>query len=320
MIACHGKCSVKWNGDFEFGVADSDSIDPDRVAPARAVGAAFVSGRDTCAVVHMDRTGECEYFNVMGSVVMSANGHVSELEPNNPWTLCGPGVEDARLVSGLCRQTRAYGVSVCPFSGHQAAFGYIAGTLLGAGKEKPRMTRFCAPYDDWIEAEYQDFDPKLEGDGYGRMAHLVQARIPVFNQMMRTPSIRAFYGRVLSTGRWWGIPVFLMLQETALKYFPSEILGVRNYAATWVPVEVANTDMFKEASGYKVDVVKIFIASELTPGLGSFLRFHQLMGKEDFVASSDPIDMGIPDTIPVFRWSRAYNVSKDLFDEVRSES
>lgn len=317
MKVRYGNHSVEWDGDFKFGVATHNDFELEQVAPARAVGAAFLSGLRTCPVVHADMDGECSYFNVSGPCVLPSKGNLPRIPKNMSWVLCGPGVEDSQLVSSLCRRATGNTVYVSPISGPLAAFGYLVGALTIEGKVKPRMTRFCEPRCDSMDLECQKYDHRLEGDGFGRMAHLIQARTPVINQMMRTPSISAFYGRILSTDRWWGEPIFLMLADTARKYFPTESLSLRNYAATWVPVSVKNTDEFAKTSGCGQQDVRIFVASEQTPGLGTFLRFHQIMGKEDFVVSSDPKTISaIPDTIPLFRWNGAYNIGKDLFLEV----
>jgi hypothetical protein len=223
-------------------------------------------------------------------------------------------------VADICRRSRANTVTVNPLNVYEGSFGYLIGALTLMDKVKPFMSRFCKPYDESIDAEGKDYDPKLEADGYGKMAHLVQARTPVVNQMMKTPSIPAFYGRILSTGIWWGDPIFLMLQRTAKKYFPTELLSVRNYASMWVPVSLSNTDEFAKASGYGGNSVKVFIASELTPNLGTFLRFIETMSDDEFAISSDPKDMPIPEKIPLFRHHRAYNISDDIFREVVLES
>ena len=324
MRARYGSHAVEWqDGQFRFGVEPEDAHEVSHVAPASAVGAAFLSGTRGCPVLYIDRDGKEQHFIVSGAQVLPREeGCIANLPPNYQWALCGPGVGDPYLVMNQCRLTRAHTVTVCPFVDQQAAFGYITGALTLQSKEKPRMTRFCEPWVESLDIEGQEFDPKLEGDGFGRMAHLVQARLPVVNQMMRSPSIPVFYGRVLMTGGWWGRPVFLMLARTATKYFPTECLGSKNYAATWVPVAVRNTREFAKASGWGHSYVVIFVASELTPGLGTFLRFVETMGKEDFVTSSDPRNVPLieSDTIPLFRHHAAYNVSGEQFREVVLES
>jgi hypothetical protein len=316
ISARHGEHVVCWDGDFRFGAQDVGAPEVMQVAPSRAVGAAFLSGRGASPVVHVDESAVSIGFNVSGPLVEMA----SRPSSFSSLALCGPGVANPRIVADQCRSSGVLSVSVCPLLGFAAPFGCVAGALLLKGMERPRGTRFCAPMDEPLDAEGVDFNPEMEGDGLGRMAHLVQTRMPVFNQMMTTPSIPAFYGRVLSTGRWWGDPIFLMLPRTALRYFPEEPISLRNYAARWVPVSLANTDEFGRASGYGASWVTVFVASELTPGLGTFLRFLETMCREDFVASSDPSSVPPPSRIPLFRSRRAYNVGEKQFMEAAIES
>jgi hypothetical protein len=318
----HDSISVEWdNGDFHFGVEPDDmSLVENIGAPSCAVGATFLSGKKSNHVSYVRKDGSIEEFMVFGETVWLEADSFENLSSGDDWSICGPGVADSRLVSDLCQRTKALTVTVNPLNRYQEPFGHLVGALTMMKKAKPRMTRFCKPYDESVDAEGKDYDPKLEGDGYGKMAHLVQARTPVVNQIMSTPSIPAFYGRILSTGIWWGNPIFLMLQRTATNYFPTELLSVRNYASTWVPVSVYNTEKFSKASGYGGNRVKIFIASELTPGLGTFLRFIESMSKDDFAVSSDPKDMPIPKSIPLFRYRSAYNIDEGIFKEVVLES
>jgi hypothetical protein len=285
-------------------------------APISAVGALFTSGRTKSHVTYVDKDGSVEEFVAVKNCVVTDVDSFEDLKPNDDWAICGPGVRDARLIADLCSRTRAHSVSVSPLNSYQVPFGHLVGTLYGTEEMKPYRTRFCSPWDEEIDAEGQQFDLNLEGDGLGRMAHLVQARTPVVNQMMRLPGNKAFYERILSTGGWWGDPIFLMLPRIALKYFPSEPLSLRNYAATWVPVAFKNTDEFAKESGYGGSWVKVFVASEQTPGLGTFLRFLDSMSRDEFVASSSPEDVPIPSKIPLFRYSAAYNISADIFKEV----
>lgn len=307
---------VEWDGKFRFGGDPEGAHEVSEPAPASAVGAAFLSGRRGCPVTVLERSGRSACLVVSGPMVMSSGGDVSNLASGDSWALCGPGVADPNAVAAVCRGTAAVSMSVCPLVDPLPAFGYVVAALAVQGLARPRMTRFCEPWAESLDLDGQEFDPGLDGDGYGRMAHLVQARTPVVNQMMRTPSVPAFYGRVLSTGGWWGHPVFLMLPDAALRYFPTEPLSLRNYAATWVPVAVGNTEEFSRASGWGHSRATIFTASELTPGLGSFLRFVQMMCREDFVASSDPRDVPVRSRVPVFRHHCAYNVNAERYAEV----
>lgn len=184
------------------------------------------------------------------------------------------------------------------------------------GLVRPIMTRFCEPREELEGEEAQKFNPDMEGDAYGKMAHLIQSGTPVVNQIMSTRSIPGFYDRVISVSKWWGSPIFLMRRLVAQKYFPTETLSLREYAAAWVPVSVKNTQKFSMESGFGGEYVNIFVPSEMTPGLGSFLRFLEAMGGMDFAVSSDPKFMQVGKRIPLFRSLAGYNVSKEKFKEV----
>ena len=317
MIAEYNGYTVEWDGDFKFGVASHNAFKVEKnVVPTQVVGACFLSGFKDCSVVYLDTDGSTQSFQVSGPYVYEADFEIADIPADMPWALCGPGVEDARLVSAKCREGVASCVSVCPLVGPLAAFGYLVGGLALQGKERPRRTLFCEPYDDIIMQDVQEFDPRLEGDGYGKMAHVIISGKPVVNQMMRTPCVSPFYGKVISADRWWGEPTFLLLPTIAAHYFPTELLSVRNYAASHVPVFVRNNDEFAKDSGYEEDDVKIFVANDITPGLGSMLRFCNAMGGNKFAIASNPQSFtSIPESIPLFRWLGAYNVDKELFRE-----
>lgn len=313
---------VEWDQEFRFTSQTGDALQVDErlIAPTCAVGAAFLSGKKKVHTVYVNKDGSEYNFIVSGPTVVQTKNTVEDLKPNDSWVICGEGIKDKRILRNFCERTKACTVTVSPLNDYLVPFGHAVGILMVKQLIKPRMTRFCKPWEESLPLEGKDFDPELEGDGIGRMAHLVQSRTPVINQMMKTPSVNAFYGRVLMSGRWWGDPIFLMLPEIALKYFPAELLSIRNYSSTWVPTAVNNTDEFAKESGYGGSQVNIFVASELTPMLGSFLRFVQIMSKDEFISSSDPKDLPIPEKIPLFRYHSAYNIDEDIFKEVVLES
>lgn len=312
MRVVHDGHVVEWDGDFRFDVDPEGALEVKNVVPAQAVGAAFLSGCKSCHAVFVDGSGEEQVFRVHGAMVVP----VSANEVKDRWVLCGPGVRDGRIVADQCSRRPSQTMSVCPIVDDLAAFGYLVGCLYIEGLSKPRMTRFCEPVGELEGEEGLEFTKKLEGDGYGKMAHLVQSGIPVLNQMMSTRGIPAFYGRMISVSKWWGKPIFLMRRLVAKDYFPTEPLSLRDFAAGWVPVSVRNTEEFSKESGFGAEFVDLFVPSEMTPGLGSFLRFLETMGGMNFAVSSDPKFMEVGKRIPLFRSSMAYNISKEKFREV----
>ena len=238
--ASHDSHVVGWEQDFKFGLAPtSDTVIVHEAVPAKVVGAAFMSGRGGIPVFHIDLNGNIQAWSVVGPAAAHIpDGKIEDLNPCQSVVLCGPGVENPQYVSNLCRKAPHASVFVCPLIGPLAAFGHVAGTTLLKGLERPRMGLFHSPRPDSLDAQFIDFDEKLPDDGYGKMAHLVQSYTPVVNQMMQTPCFSPFYGRLLSYGRWWSEPVFLMRRIVAEKYFPHEPISIREYAASWMPVAV----------------------------------------------------------------------------------
>ena len=314
----HGRLVLGWDEDFDFqppNDCDCDSeIDDNTVSiEAIAVGAVFLSGRKRGFAVYVDENRELHIYQVDGPAVRLYDVPLETLIA--PWALCGPGALE--IARNLCKSSGATGMSFYPLGDFSELFGCMAGAMLLARKEKPRMTRFCTPYEEEIEGcEAKPYNSDLDGDVFGRMAFQLINGNPVVNQVMQTPCQNVFFNRVLSVDRGWGKPVFLMTPDMALKYFPLESILYRNYCAQWVPVPVKNTQEFIKKTGFDEEDVDIFVASELTPGLGTFLRFVKTMGNIDFVASSCPKDMNIPLKIPLFRSHGAYNITKEVFKEI----
>lgn len=316
--ARYGDHAVRFDGEFRF-IPASNEPEIQNPVECRVGGAAFLSGSTEGFVAHVSRNGDCRCFYVHGALIEETDKDITHLTESDRVILCGPVVSDPLAVADWCGRIKARALSVCPLDGPLAAFGYVAGAAMLTGKARPIATRFCQLTRTKLPGTAIEYNKDMEGDGFGRMAHLVQTDQVVLNQIMTTPCIGGFYGRVLAAHRWWGEPVFLMLARTALEFFPCEPLSLRNYAATWLPVSVANTKEFATISGYGRSRVKIFVASELTPGLGSFLRFVHVMSGIELVASSSP-DQIPAQAMPVFRGDRAYSVGETGFQEAMHDA
>lgn len=309
----HRGCVVEWNGNFRFGGDPEGALDVYNAVPAQALGAAFLSGCISCRVVYVDEEGEERYFATHGANVVRRE---KDWKGHERWSLCGPGVADGRIVADQCFKRKGGTMSVCPVVEELSAFGYLVGCLYARGLAKPRMTRFCEPTGELEGEDCLFYTKEYDGDGYGKMAHLVQSGVPVLNQMMSTICRPVFYGRVISVRKWWGKPVFMMRRQIAKHYFPTESILLRDFAAAWVPVSLRNTSAFSNESGYGGELVDVFVPSEMTPGLGSFLRFLEAIGGMHFAASSDPKLVPVEKGIPLFRSLAAYNIGKEKFREV----
>ena len=309
----HNGYQVGWDGDFFFGRSPSDPLQD--AVPAQVVGAAFLSGSLGVPVFYMDERGVLESWGVAGFAAAQRDFRPEDIRAGDKAVLCGPGVRHTDLVSAFCRRMPSVRLVVCPLLDHLPAFGHVAGSLLMENKDRPRSDLFYTPYDAALPTEYKEFDPALEGDGLGRMAHLVQSYNPVVNQMMQTPCISPFYNRVLSSKRWWSNPLFIFRSEAVSKFFPSEPLSLKQFASSWVPVTVTNTNMFTDASGWEAERVQIFVASDRVPGLSTFMRFFTLMCGLEFVTSTCLNDFPLPQKVAVFRYSRGYSVERSLYQK-----
>ncbi len=308
---------VAWDGEFRFFENCHPTLpDPKNVKAAAAIGAAFSLGvLPPCITLRMDEEGKaetCVTFDI--SAIREYGRFGGGVGPGMTLVLFGPGVALPDKVMQICRMCPASRVLVSPMKESTlAAVGVIADDLLREGKDAPRFIPLDESVEDLLEAPGQDLDVTLGSDGIGRMAYLMREGMSVCNQTMRRPGISVFHGRVLSVLGWWSRPVFLMRSMAADYYFPTEPLSARLYAATGVPVRVKATEKFKEDTRWVSDEVDIFVSSEHVKGLTTMLNVVSLSSGRRWVASSDPKDVAIPKSIPLFRHNRAYNVNSDLW-------
>jgi hypothetical protein len=198
-------------------------------------------------------------------------------------------------------------VYVCPLVDELAAFGVLAMKLMEIGKEKPRRAFLCSPNEEPMDGKSVEFDPKLEGDGYGVMADVVTHGVPALNDVMKCPGVSPFYGKALM--RNCSSPVaYLVRCESVDKYFPCEPISAKMYAATSVPVQFDNTNEFRKASGCESDKVNVVIVSDFIFMLPVFMNFYQIMSKCDVVATASPENVACSKAMPVFRYRRAYSM------------
>ena len=311
----HGSWIVGWDKGFTFEAVQPEPHEENAdVVPASVVGAAFVCGRKECLVMHLESDGAKTFWWVKGATAESLP------EPKPDFTtdlvICGQGVSYPELLSATCTVYPGEIVSVCPLVGPLPAFGVVVGTLIQRGLERARIGLFYESVDGDLDMEAQEFDMRLGADGIGRMAYLMKSGMPVLNQMMRTPCMSPFYGRIIASGKWWGEPIFLMRSQSAAEYFPSEQLSVRNFAASWAVVSVDNTDKFSLASGWGKEKVRLCVAAEYIPELPTFMKYLQSMTGKDFIASSSTKAIPVPREIPLFRYNKAYSIGPEQFRQV----
>lgn len=275
-------------------------------------GCMFLSGCDETFTVKGEPRGE-----MVGAIgrfrgkVMPVRGSLKTMEKAvpNDWTvcLCGSAAGDPSMVAEFCRLIPSRRVYVCPLTDELAAFGVLVMNLPG---ERPRRAWLHVPNMESAGDKFVEFDPKMEGDGYGRMADLVRKGVPVLNEMMCGPGLFPFYGKVLTDGL-QGASVYVVRSQEMADFFPSETLSV-TYAAMCVPVRVRNTEAFQKASGWRADWVDVVAASDMVPGVSTFMRFYKVMsGRGLFGVSGAKEVIILKKTAPVFRYNRAYRISLD---------
>ena len=206
------------------------------------------------------------------------------------------------IVSEFCKSQTPKNVFVCPLTDELVAFGMVVRKVWGNVEIGPRRADLSQPFDEPLDCACATFDPKLNGDGLGRMAELIgRKKVYVLNQMRIVPGISPFYGSLLGPkGKG-----YIVRSDSVLRYFPHEPLNASLGAATCVPVEMTPTDEFKRLSGDDREKMPVFVSSEHVNGLPTFMRFLKIMSGMDFVGFTT-WNRSVVEGV-VFRHSRGYN-------------
>lgn len=316
------KYLFSWDGDFRFeGKTDSPPIEATKPVDnngnrsvSELAGCLFLSGSYRGYFFRVESLDKEVFGLIAPGHRMLVHGQWNTipgmkellLNPSAPVCLCGPVVRNPASVAEFCREFSSRSVYVCPLVDELAAFGVLVSQLVLSHKEKPRRASLCVPNAEPMPGDFVEFDSKLEGDGLGRMAHLVGHGTPVLNDMMRCPGISPFYGKVLTA---FDGSHFIVRSDSVQRYFPHEPISAKMYAATSVPVEVKNTDQFREKTGCMTDKVAIVVTSDYIPNLPVFMNFYKVITGRDFVGVMNPENC--PKNVPVFRYNRGYRGACD---------
>lgn len=313
------KYLFEWNRDFRFkgkseSVPDGNAYlaydDGDMRIGQEIAGCMFLSGcRDSVMVLWMDDM-DGEAYGVMGRFrgrAVSARGSIDGManmaSQFSMVCLCGPVVRSPGSVARFCRKFSCCRVYVCDLVDELAAFGALVSHL---ETEKPRRANLYEKNDEVADGDFVPFNPKLEGDGYGRMADLVKKGMPCFNQMMKGVGLFPFYDRVVSDGT-QGSSVYMVSLDEMDAFFPGEPLSAKRYAATSVPVRMANTEGFSKASGWRNEWVDVVASSDFVLGTSTFMKFYKIMSGRGFAGVCKPNEISIvKKKAPVFRYNGAY--------------
>jgi hypothetical protein len=313
-----GEHLFSYDGEFKY-IGETDEP-PDGVSAvedkmaARMTGGYFLSGNRRPALsVWSDGEGAVTCVSyVKEGQVRHANVDL-KMAHHVPICLSGPVVYDGEKLAEFCRTYPHSSVFACPVVQELAAFG-------AACQGVPTYRAFLADpvIEEYDGIDSQEYDPKLEGDGLGRMASVVSKNGFAVNQMRRPVGVSVFYGRTLFRDPHPERPgLFIVQADSMVKYFPAEPVSLKSYAATSVPVVVSVTDKFREATGYEGEKAAVVAATDHVRGLPVFMRFYQLMsGGRDWVCFSDKYAVnGFKQCqrVPVFRYNKAYMVPIDEY-------
>jgi hypothetical protein len=225
--------------------------------------------------------------------------------------LCGPVSSSPAAVARFCRIYPANSMSVCALTDELPAFGCLARELCKKGLDRPRRANLFQPNTDNLPYQSREFDEKMEGDGYGRMAHAVSLGSVVHNDMMRGPGVSPFYGRLLSKSSEIDSTTFIINADCVEKFLSPAPVSFREVAKC-VPVLCPVSDAFREAIQQQVPEAVVFV-SGLVPGLDDFLRFYGAMTGRGVVLSC-PVKLdGMKGTLPVFGYNRVYIPDADHY-------
>ena len=312
------KCLFSWDGEFHYegkvdtAPADAFLVEEEFRPWLEMAGCHFLSGhRRNCVFYLSAGENSCAaYGDMLHANCKWTDCHdwkqvIKHVHPNTLLCVAGYVANDPVAIAELCRTHPCNTVYVCPLVEELAAFGVLAVNLLD--KEKPRRTSLCITNNQDMEGQYLEYDHKLDGDGYGKMADVVHRGFAVLNEMMDCPGISPFYGRVLANKS--GLPpVFIIRSDSIGRYFPHEPLSTTHYAATSVPVEVENTRSFMEQSKCNAPKVNIVVSSDYIPGLPVFMNFYKVMSGNDCVGTTCPKQLASSKKVPVFRYNKAYKM------------
>jgi hypothetical protein len=283
-----------------------DSFVPSDRIDDSLVGAYFLAGVDRPAKVlwssGINDPESATVSFVKGSRIQLVKD--ASLSVRDRLVLCGPVASIPAAVAVFCRRYPANSMSVCALTDELPAFGCLVKELCSKSLDRPRRANLFQPNDTSLPYQFREFDEKLDGDGFGRMAHAVSLGSAVCNDMMRGPGVSPFYGCLLSSLPVFDPTTFIINADCVEKFLSPAPLSFRE-AARCVPVLCPVSNEFREATRQNVSEAVVFV-SGLTPGLDDFLRFYGAITGRGIVASG-PVKLdGMKGTLPVFKYNRVF--------------
>jgi len=220
-----------------------------------------------------------------------------------PICLNGPVVNSPTFVAEFCRSFPSSSIFVCPIDQELSALGAVV------KNKKPYRAYIPSPQVGDMPYESQEYDPKLEDDKYGRMADLVAKGIPVYNNIYSGPGGGPFYGSVLTMAPHPEMEMYIVNSESMQKYFPTDPISAKYYAATTVPVIMSPSEECKDIAGSKQDKMSVMASSSFAIGMTTFMNFYKICSGRDW-CSMNPARLIAPNkTLPLFQYDKAYRVT-----------
>jgi hypothetical protein len=163
-------------------------------------------------------------------------------------------------------------------------------------------------------ADSREFDPKLEGDGMGRMADLVANDLLPVNEYKESIGVSPFYGKTLHRD-WQEGSLCIVRMVDMDRLFPTVPISAKNYVATSVPVRMETTPQFRAETGYNGEHVDVFASTDYVPDVATFMRFYKTFSGRSFVWASEQDRVIQKPIVPVFRNDRAYRVKRENYEQ-----
>jgi hypothetical protein len=283
------------------------------------LGCVFMSGwNGTFVVIRSDGKSNEQYclfgYDSKVGYWKEQNVRQSQMEIFNTYCICGEVVQYPEKVADICYRHRTSRMYVCPLANELAALGVLVRNM---DKMLPYRVQLAWDNKEPINAEFKEFDPKLDGDGLGRMADLVTHGLSPVNEMMTTVGVSPFYGKTLHREWCSGSRVIVRRSEVDT-LFPRVPISSKNYAATSVFVKMETSEKFRELSGYNEKYIDVFVATDYVPGVSTFMRFYKTFSGRGFVFVSDRDVVQHKKIVPIFRSDRAYKVQRETYEQRRS--
>jgi hypothetical protein len=220
--------------------------------------------------------------------------------------ICGKDACNSVLVASKCRENLCGEVYGLPWVTTEEE---LVRNLLSNGGMPNRFSP-CTPNVESLDAESIDVTDNLPGDVFGKMTWAMKSGNPVLNQAMKCEYDSPLYNRVMSLAHGSS---YLVAMEDMDRFFPTEPLSAKAYAATTVAVRMRNTDEFAEESGAQTNEVDVVSVSEFLPGSVPLMGFVKVMTGKSVIGLLRPEEVKPLFMMPLFRHDKIYRLPAKVY-------